>query len=59
MKIKENLENIKEIEKEEDEEKYNIEDNNKISINKDNNIKLIRDIGFIKRTILTNTHRNR
>ena len=58
MKIKENLENIKEIEKEEDEEKYNIEDNNKISINKDNNIKLIRDIGFIKRTILTNTHRN-
>ena len=54
------LEKIKETEKEEDDEDFVSKSNKKITIiNNDNQSNvLLREIGFMKRTILTNTHRN-
>ena len=54
------LEKIKETEKEEDDDDFISKSNKKINIvNNDNQTNvLLRDIGFMKRTILTNTHRN-
>ena len=54
------LEKIKETEKEEDDEDFVSKSNKKITIiNNDNQSNvLLREIGFMKRTTLTNTHRN-
>ena len=60
MSFRVTLEKIKETEKEEDDDDFISKSNKKINIvNNDNQTNvLLRDIGFMKRTILTNTHRN-